>query len=80
MPRVGQIGPIAIYIYAADHAPPHFHAINPGQEEAVIEIQTLEVLENSLSSAELRTVLAWAANNQAMLIDRWNALNPPRAR
>ena len=47
MPTISQFFGIAIRMYYNDHLPPHFHA-EYGSDEAVYEIDTLNVLRGSL--------------------------------
>jgi hypothetical protein len=58
MPRISEFYGIAIYLYYADHNPPHFHAIYAGQQ-AEIEIGTGEVLRGALPARALRLVQEW---------------------
>ena len=75
MPLIHQIGTIRIYIYAADHNPPHFHARAKDGVEAIIRISDLSVmLDSGVSGKVLREVLAWALDNQELLRLRWNEL------
>lgn len=74
MPRVALVGSVAIYIYAGDHAPPHFHARNCDSTEAVIEIESLAVKESNLSTPSLKAVLEWAEANQELLRSKWNEM------
>ena len=75
MPRVGQVDGASIYIYFADHNPPHFHARQAGSE-ALIAISSLAVLRGTVPS--LREVLAWAGANQELLMAAWRACNPDK--
>ncbi|MEM8559155.1 MAG: DUF4160 domain-containing protein, partial [Bacteroidota bacterium] len=43
MPRVSEFYGIVIYLYYADHNPPHFHAVYGGQQ-AEINIRTGDVM------------------------------------
>lgn len=54
-----------------DHAPPHFHCQYSGHE-AIINIQTLELIEGKLPRRALNLVLDWAELHQAELIEDWN--------
>jgi hypothetical protein len=47
MPTVCEFFGIIIRMYYGDHNPPHFHAFY-GDEEALIAIQSLEILQGSL--------------------------------
>jgi hypothetical protein len=58
-------------MYFADHAPPHFHAIY-GNQEALIDIRTLEVIEGRLPRRALGFVLEWASQNRVELQENWN--------
>lgn len=74
MPRIVTLSGVSVFIYATDHNPPHFHAVH-GEYEVLVIIETLEVLAGDLRSSELRAVLAWAKENQALLQTRWAELN-----
>jgi hypothetical protein len=70
MPAISRFYGIVIYMYYADHAPPHFHACY-GTEEALISIQALRVIQGSLPKQALRMVLDWANMHQAELMADW---------
>jgi hypothetical protein len=53
-----------------DHSPPHFHARQAGRE-AVIRIDTLEVLDGDLPGPGLNRVLEWAKNHREELELLW---------
>lgn len=63
-----------------EHAPPHFHAVY-GEYEALINIQTLELLQGKLPRRALMLVLDWAEMHQDELLEDWGLceqLQPPR--
>ena len=47
MPEISRFFGIVIQMFWTDHAPPHFHALY-GEHEALIAIDTLEVIRGSL--------------------------------
>jgi hypothetical protein len=47
MPTISEFFGILIRMYYDDHNPPHFHAYYGGHE-AIISIETLEIMEGSL--------------------------------
>ena len=53
-----------------DHALPHFHA-NYGAGQAVICIDTGEVIEGNLSARALRLVEEWRQLHQQELLNDW---------
>jgi Domain of unknown function (DUF4160) len=71
VPCIKRLGRIYIYIYHADHAPPHFHA-RFGGVEAQIRIADLEVMFSALPKSTLRRVLEWATHHQRALAYRWD--------
>lgn len=75
MPRVETVYNVAIFVYADDHNPAHFHAID-GDDSVLITIADLRILAGSIQAKKLKAVLAWAAKNQALLTAEWNRLNP----
>ena len=70
MPRVSEFYGIAIYLYYADHNPPHFHAVYGGQQ-AEVDIRTGEVLVGVLSKRALRLVREWAEAYRDELLEDW---------
>jgi hypothetical protein len=53
-----------------EHNPPHFHALY-AEYEALIDIQSLEVLEGKLPRRALAMVQEWASEHQAELMEDW---------
>jgi hypothetical protein len=53
-----------------EHNPPHFHALY-AEFEALIDIQTLEVIEGKLPRRALGMVLEWASEHRAELLEDW---------
>lgn len=77
VPCVGSVGSVAIYIYARDHSPPHFHALT-AETAALITIAGRVILEGSLPKGAKKPVMAWAEKNEEMLQETWDRLNPDR--
>jgi hypothetical protein len=71
MPTISFFYGIAIQMFWQDHAPPHFHALY-GENEALIDIRTLEVLEGRLPRRALSLVLEWATAHRTELMEDWN--------
>jgi hypothetical protein len=70
MPRVSYFYGIAVYMYFADHNPPHFHA-HYGRSKALVSIETGEVIAGDLPITAKRLVKEWALARQAELRDNW---------
>ena len=73
MPRLQRFSSTEIAMYVADHPPPHFHVL--GRDGAAqVAIETLEVIATG-GKIDLREALEWAAENRALLEDKWNELS-----
>ena len=71
MPEISRFYGIIIYLYFREHNPPHFHAVY-GEEEILIEIETLRVLSGHLSPRALGLVIEWASVHQGELKRAWD--------
>ena len=56
MPELCRFFGIIIRMYCNDHDPPHFHAVY-GEEEALIEVDTLAVVRGELPRRALAMVV-----------------------
>jgi len=70
LPTISAFYGILIQMFWQEHAPPHFHALY-GEFEAVVNIQTLEVIRGSLPRRALSLVHEWATLNQRELMEDW---------
>jgi hypothetical protein len=61
-----------------DHLPPHFHA-EYGDDEALIEIETLAVYRGGLPRRALALILEWAALHRAELEKDWELARSGRS-
>lgn len=79
MPTVAIIDHIKVQFYWDEHPPPHFHA-EFAEHIAVIDIDTLEILEGYLPRPQYRKIVAWAKPRKIELIEAWatcqSDLNP----
>ena len=71
MPTISAFYGILIQMFWRDHAPPHFHALN-AEDEAVIDIRTLEVIEGELPGRALALTPEWAQEHRSELMEDWN--------
>jgi len=76
MPRISQFYGIAIYMYFADHSPPHFHAIYAGAE-ALIRIDDGSTLSGSLPATAHRLVEQWRTQHRRELAANWELAQVP---
>jgi hypothetical protein len=70
MPEISRFYGIKIYFFFRDHNPPHFHA-SYGDDEALISINSLEIIEGSLPKRALLLVVEWALLHRKELMQAW---------
>jgi hypothetical protein len=63
VPTISAFFGIVISMYWRDHNPAHFHA-RYGDFEALVRIDTLEVIRGSLPKRALALVLEWASEHR----------------
>jgi hypothetical protein len=73
-PSIHRLTNVTIYVYADDHAPPHFH-VRGSDSNVQVEIRTLRVMRGEYRRGDLAEAIAWAADNQALLRAKWNEFN-----
>jgi hypothetical protein len=70
MPEIARFYGIVVKIFFGDHSPPHFHAIY-GEYNALISIESLEVIEGDLPNRAEKLALEWATLYQQDLLQMW---------
>lgn len=79
MPTISVFYGLVIQMFFKDHVPPHFH-VKYAEYKAVIDINTLTVIEGKLPRRALNLVLDWAVLHKAELVNNWqlcqNMQNP----
>jgi len=78
MPEICRFYGIIIRMFFRDHNPPHFHAEYQG-EEALFDIQTLEILEGSLPKRARMLAVEWALEHRAELLANWDRATKPES-
>ena len=73
MPEISRFYGIIIKMYFLDseHNPPHIHAIY-NKSIAVIDIQTLEIIEGELPRRALKLVKEWILINKNEIKEIWS--------
>ena len=70
MPTISIFYGIFIKMFFNDHAPPHFH-VEYAEFKAIIDIESLEILEGTLPLRALNLVLDWAELHKLQLLEDW---------
>jgi hypothetical protein len=71
MPAISTFFGIVIEMFWREHGPPHFHATY-GEYEAVIAIDTLDILRGELPRRAKGLVMEWAIDHRDALQENWD--------
>lgn len=71
MPELSRFFGIVIGIFYSEHGRPHFHAVY-GEFEAVIDIETGDLISGKLPKRALALVAEWRADHKAELRENWD--------
>lgn len=71
MPELCRFYGIIIRMFWEDHPPPHFHAVY-GNNEALIDIWTAEIIAGALPLGARSLVRQWAELHREELMEDWN--------
>jgi hypothetical protein len=70
MPEISRFYGIIIRMFYNDHNPPHFHVIYQ-EDEALIDIKTLEILDGKLPNRAKTLAIEWAIEHREELMSNW---------
>jgi hypothetical protein len=76
MPELCRFYGIIIRMFVNDHPPAHFHAEYQDQE-ALFDIQTLDIINGSLPKRARILVVEWALEHRQELLDNWEQARKP---
>lgn len=68
--EIGRFRWIRVYMRYRDHPPPHFH-VRHGDDRAIIEIETMRILEGYLRGRDYALVAEWDVCHRALLRENW---------
>jgi len=70
MPKVAMVDGIRIAFFFDEHPPPHFHA-EYAEYQAMVDIETLRIVEGGLPRPQYRKLVAWAKTRKSELLKAW---------
>jgi hypothetical protein len=70
VPEISRFLGITITIYYDDHPPPHFH-VRYGEQRAIIDIETMGLIDGRLSPRAHGLVREWSQSHRAELSEDW---------
>ena len=72
MPEITRFYGIIVRMYYKDHVPPHLHA-SYGEMEALVSIETGEVIAGRLPRTARKLVKEWVCQHTARLREMWES-------
>ena len=72
---VQKVNGLKIYIYADEHAPPHFHVLS-SDIDAAFTIRDCTLLRGSVDSKTRNLIVYWHSSARQKLVDIWNTTRP----
>ena len=70
MPEISRFFGIIICMYGNDHSPPHFHSFY-NEFQAVVEIESGEILQGSMPAKQLKFVQVWTEIHRTELLENF---------
>ena len=70
MPEISRFYGIIVRMFYNDHNPPHFHVIYQ-DNEALIDINTLKIMNGSLPKRAKSLAIEWAIEHRDELLTNW---------
>lgn len=65
---------VKMYLLGKKHNPPHIHILY-GEYNAVIDLQTLKLMEGDLPGKGLAMAMEWATIHRDELLEMWSSQN-----
>ena len=76
MPTIFRLGGMTIRVNVPDHRPPHVHVVLADRRDALVFLDTLEVLSRTVRAGEILDALAWIEANRDLARRLFEECNP----
>ena len=76
MPTIPHIGCATIRVNIPDHRPPHVHVVLSDRRDALVYLDTLQVVSRTVRVAEIAEALRWIQANQDVARAIFEECNP----
>ncbi len=73
MPEISRFYGIIVYMYFDDHNPPHFH-VEYSEYDAMIEIESGDILRGSLPAKQLKYIQVWSDIHKTELLENFMSM------
>ena len=76
MPTIHRLASVTIRVNVPDHRPAHVHIVLADRRDALVYLDTLEVISRTVRVAEIAEALAWIAENAEAARKVFEECNP----
>lgn len=76
MPTIHRFPNLTIRVNAPDHLPPHVHVVMKDRRDALVYLDTLQVVSKTLKATDIAEALDWIADNRALARQIFEECNP----
>lgn len=76
MPTIHRLPNMTIRVNVPDHRPPHVHVVMADRRDALVFLDTLEVVSRTVRLSEIQEALAWIAANREAARTVFEECNP----
>jgi len=76
MPTLCRLAHLSIRITVPDHRPPHVHVVLPDRRDALVFLDTLEVMSRTVRPVEIAEALVWIEKHRDEARQRFEEWNP----
>lgn len=76
VPTIHRIGTSTIRINTPDHLPPHVHVVLADRRDAMVILDTLQVVSRTVRTREIGAELDWVAANRELARRIFEECNP----
>jgi len=76
MPTIHRLHNMTIRVNTPDHQPPHVHVVMTDRRDALVYLDTLKMVSNTLRESDMTEALAWIASNRDVAMQVFKECNP----
>lgn len=76
MPLLARLLGMTIRVNVPDHRPPHVHVVLADRRDALVMLDSLEVISRTVRPGEIRVALAWLTEHRELARKMFEECNP----
>ena len=76
MPTIHRLPHLIIRVNVPDHRPPHVHVVMADRRDALVYLDTLEIVSRTLKASDIADALAWIEAQRELARKIFEECNP----